>query len=51
MPKSCFDGYLTSECHECEYWEDGSDPEKRMIGCACPFPIMHCDAFARECDE
>lgn len=43
MTRSCLDGYLTNTCAECEFWRDGTDGQ---IGCGCPFPIMHCEAFA-----
>ena len=42
--KSCFDGYLTDECKNCGWWKDGTD-EYHSIGCGCPFPIDHCEAF------
>ena len=43
MPKSCLDGYLTEECATCNYWRN----ELSCCGCGAPFPIMHCDAFAK----
>ena len=46
MFKSVLEGYLTEECKECEYWKDNSTE----IGCFCPEPIDHCDAF-REMKE
>ena len=43
--KSCFDGFLTPECHGCDFWEDGSN---KSIGCSYPGPIDHCEAFKKE---
>ena len=48
--KSCFDRYLTSECKNCEFWCDGSDPNKG-IGCGTPYPIDHCEYFDRMCKK
>lgn len=48
--KSCFDGYLTSECKNCEFWCDGSDPNKG-IGCGTPYPIDHCEYFNKMSKE
>lgn len=45
--KNCFEGFVVPECEECEFWKDGTDPYQGL-GCAAPFPIMHCEAFARE---
>lgn len=47
--KNCFEGYLTPECEKCPYWADGSD--NKGIGCATPYPIMWCKAFAKMCEE
>ena len=47
MSKSCFDGYLTGECASCSWWRDEPD----CCGCAAPFPIMHCDSFAKMYNE
>ena len=47
--KNCFEGYLTSKCKECEFWRDGSTNGE--IGCACPFPIDHCEAFSKEVES
>lgn len=35
---------LTTHCDKCEHWKD-SDKES---GCACPFPIDHCEWFKAE---
>jgi hypothetical protein len=48
--KNCFEEYLTNGCKKCEFWADGSDPE-RGIGCASPFPIMHCPDFAEQYEK
>lgn len=50
MGRSCFYGYLTPECANCEDWRDGSNM-KDGIGCACHFPIMQCPHFAKMCSE
>lgn len=42
--KNCFEGYLTPDCANCPYWADGTG---NSIGCAAPFPIMHCSSFER----
>lgn len=41
--RNCFEGYLTTDCANCPYWADGTGAN---IGCAAPFPIMHCSSFA-----
>lgn len=46
--KSCFDGYLTEECKTCSFWADGRGDS---VGCAVPFPIGDCPAFARMADK
>ena len=43
MPKSCFDGYLTSDCADCPDWSDGE--YMGIIGCTASFPIMLCPYF------
>lgn len=45
--KTCFDGYLTKKCASCDYWVD----DEHQCGCACPFPIMNCEAFAEMVKE
>lgn len=45
--KSCFNGYLTDECLRCEYCKN----DDNQIGCAVPFPIMDCEAFAKMAQE
>ena len=50
MGRNCLEGYLTDHCGKCEYWLDGSIPD-RGIGCGCPFPIMECSYFAKMCEE
>ena len=47
MAKSCLDGYLTNECALCDYWKNDFDG----CGCAAPFPIMNCNAFAKMYNE
>ena len=47
MSRSCFDGYLTSECASCSFWKNDID----CFGCGATFPIMHCDAFAKRYAE
>lgn len=42
--RNCFEGYLTPDCASCPYWADGTEAS---VGCATPFPIMHCSSFAR----
>lgn len=42
MMLNCFEGYLTDACKKCDFWKDGSDGS---LGCACPGPIDHCEAF------
>lgn len=42
--RNCFEGYLTPDCANCPYWADETGDS---IGCATPFPIMHCSSFAR----
>ena len=39
---NCFEVFLTDACRTCPYWKD----DENAVGCASPFPIMHCDAFA-----
>ena len=46
--KSCFEGYLTSKCKDCEFWKNGTTDKE--LGCACPFPISYCEAFSKECE-
>lgn len=41
MLKSCFDGYLTPACKDCQYWSDG-DKSGLGIGCNAPMPIIEC---------
>lgn len=50
MNRNCFDGYLTEECKNCEFWADGSDM-KKGIGCMYPGPIDNCEAFAKAYEE
>ena len=45
--KNCFEGYLTEACNTCEYWCNSAT----AIGCGAPFPIDHCNDFARMCEE
>ena len=44
---NCFEGYLTSKCKDCEFWKDTNEE----IGCGCPFPISHCEAFSQEGED
>lgn len=48
--RNCLEEYLTPDCAACEFWADGSDP-MRGIGCAAPFPIMHCESFAEQYEK
>lgn len=41
MLKSCFDGYLTPACKDCQYWSDEDKPGLG-IGCNAPMPIIEC---------
>lgn len=49
MPRSILDGYLTDGCATCPDWADGTDD--RGYGCACHFPIMYCEHFAKMYSE
>lgn len=46
--KSCFDGYLTEHCAECEDWHNGEDG---CVGCATRQPIMECPHFAKMMED
>ena len=47
MGKNCLEEYLTESCQSCEFWRN----DETTCGCACPFPIMHCEAFAKMYNE
>ena len=51
--KNCLEGYLTPTCAICEFWHDGTPDENgnTSIGCGCPFPIDHCEAFHKMYEE
>ena len=40
MGKNCLEEYLTKSCRNCEFWRN----DETACGCACPFPIMECEA-------
>lgn len=41
---SVFDGYLTDDCKDCEFWSDGPF-DSFGIGCCYPGPIDNCESF------
>lgn len=47
MGKNCLEEYLTDSCQNCEFWRN----DEIACGCCCPFPIMHCEAFAKMYNE
>lgn len=47
MGKNCLEEYLTESCRNCEFWRN----DETARGCACPFPIMHCEAFEKMYNE
>lgn len=47
MGKNCLEEYLTDSCQKCEFWRN----DETACGCGCPFPIMHCEAFAKMYEE